>query len=68
MLTQKSGSNSKCSSVCLEIRVFLTHLLGGHLCPIPYTFLARRSHFRHPSQTSFWTKERDNIRRQTSKR
>jgi len=26
------------------------HLLGGRLCPIPYTFLARQSHFRHEGQ------------------
>jgi len=43
----------KCPSVCLEIRAFSTHLLGGQLCRIPYTFLARQSHFRHRSQKSF---------------
>jgi len=32
MLTQKSGWNSKCSSVWLEIKAFLTHLLEGQLC------------------------------------
>jgi len=44
----------KCHSVCLEIRAFLTHLLGGgQLCTILYTFLARQSHFRHRSEKSF---------------
>jgi len=27
-------------------------LLGGQLCPSPYTFLARQSHFSHLSQKS----------------
>jgi len=49
-----------CPNVCLEIRAFLTHLLGRPLCPISYTFLARQSHFRHPSQKSFSTKESEN--------
>ena len=25
-------------------------LTWGHLCPIPYTFLTKQSHFRHRSQ------------------
>jgi len=33
--------------------VFLTHLFVEQLHPIPYTFLARRSYFRHPSQKTF---------------
>jgi len=40
----------QCPSVCLENRASVTHLLEGQLCSIPYTFIARRSHFRHPSQ------------------
>jgi len=28
-------------------------LLGGQLCPIPYTFLARQSHFSKLTQKSF---------------
>jgi len=32
----------KCPTVCLEIRAYLTHLLGRQLCPIPYTFLTRK--------------------------
>jgi len=28
-------------------------LLGGQLCPSPYTFLARQSHFSHRGQKSF---------------
>jgi len=32
---------------------FLTQLLRGQLCPIPYNFLARQNHFHHPSQKSF---------------
>jgi len=28
-------------------------LLGGQLCPSPYTLLARQSHFSHLSQKSF---------------
>jgi len=38
--------------VCLEIS-FFTHLLAWQLCPSPYTFLARQSHFRQFSQKSF---------------
>jgi len=58
----------KCPSVCLEIRAFLTRLLEGQLCPSPYTFLARQSHFHHLSQKSFEQKERDDIQWQTSNR
>ena len=32
---------------------FPTHLLVRHLCPSPYTFLARQSHFCQLSQNSF---------------
>jgi len=28
-------------------------LIGGQLCPSPYTFLARQNHFNHLSQKSF---------------
>jgi len=31
---------------------FLTHLLVSQLCPSPYTFLARQSHFHQLSQKS----------------
>jgi len=31
----------------------LACLLGGQLCPSPYTFLARQSHFSHLSQKTF---------------
>jgi len=33
--------------------VFLAHLFGEQLHPIPYTFLARQSYFRHPSGKAF---------------
>jgi len=51
-LGQKSNVR-KCPSVCLEIWVFFTHLLVWQLCPSPYTFLTRQSHFRQLSQKSF---------------
>jgi len=43
----------KFSSVCLEVRVFLTHLFVWQLCPSPYTFLARQSRSHHLSEKSF---------------
>jgi len=51
--SQVKSNVLKFPSVCLQIKAFLTHLLGGQLCPSPYTFLARQSHFRLPSQKSF---------------
>jgi len=33
--------------------VFLTHLFGEQLHPIPYILLARQSYFRHPSRKAF---------------
>jgi len=49
-LGQKSNVR-KCPSVCLETSFFYT--LVWQLCPSPYTFLARQSHFRQLSQKSF---------------
>jgi len=37
-------------SVCLEIRFFLTHLLGYQLRPSPYILLSRHTRFPHASQ------------------
>jgi len=37
----------------LKSGFFLNTLTCGQLCPSPYTFLSRQSHFPHPSQKSF---------------
>jgi len=43
----KGGKKSSCAPYLRAC------LLGGQLCPSPYTFLARQSYFSHVSQTSF---------------
>jgi len=53
----KSPGQIECAKVpnCLSWNqgFFITHLFGGQLFPIPYTFLARQSYFRQPNQKSF---------------
>jgi len=56
MFIQKSGSKIQCTEMLqffLEISFFFIHLLVWQLCPNPYTFLARQSHFRELSQKFF---------------
>jgi len=56
MFIQRPGQKPnvrKFSSVCLEFSLFLTHLFVWQLCPSPYTFLARQSHFHHLGEKSF---------------